>query len=218
MKLHRDLRITQTSAWFLAHRIRETWAENCGAPFTGPVEADETYVGGKLKNMHRKKRRQIEHGFSNKSVVAGVLDRSDREDPRARGRAHRRGDTDRAREAGGTEDPDGLHRRSGGVPERPEPRNGQPTASAVRRRAGARQRDGIVLEPDSSAATTGTFHPDARREATMARYVDRVRRPPEQILPFDTLDQMQRIAQPTNGKRLKYRTLTCGTGRKRSAE
>ena len=42
MKLHRDLRITQKSTWFLAHRIRETWAENCGAPFTGPVEADET--------------------------------------------------------------------------------------------------------------------------------------------------------------------------------
>ena len=46
MKLHRDLKVTQKTAWFLAHRIRETWAESGSVPFTGPVEADETYIGG----------------------------------------------------------------------------------------------------------------------------------------------------------------------------
>ena len=46
MKLHRDLDITQKSAWHLAHRIRESW-ERQHAPFVGPVEADETFVGGK---------------------------------------------------------------------------------------------------------------------------------------------------------------------------
>ncbi len=40
MKLHRDLGITQKSAWHLAHRIRETWARESGM-FGGPVEADE---------------------------------------------------------------------------------------------------------------------------------------------------------------------------------
>ena len=49
MKLHRDLGITQKSAWHLAHRIRETWAKETG-PFPGPVEADETFVGGKERN------------------------------------------------------------------------------------------------------------------------------------------------------------------------
>ncbi len=54
MKLHRDLGITQKSAWHLAHRIRETWARK-NPPFAGPAEADETYIGGKLKTMHAKK-------------------------------------------------------------------------------------------------------------------------------------------------------------------
>ena len=48
MKLHRDLDITQKSAWHLAHRIRETWdTATDGGRFEGPVEVDETFVGGK---------------------------------------------------------------------------------------------------------------------------------------------------------------------------
>ena len=49
MKLHRDLGITQKTAWYMAHRIRETLGtpEN---PFSGPVEVDETWVGGKEHN------------------------------------------------------------------------------------------------------------------------------------------------------------------------
>ena len=45
MKLHRDLGITQKSAWHLTHRIRKAWESN-GSLFSGPVEADETYIGG----------------------------------------------------------------------------------------------------------------------------------------------------------------------------
>ena len=47
MKLHRDLEITQKSAWHLMHRLRKSF-ENNPEVFAGPVEADETYIGGKL--------------------------------------------------------------------------------------------------------------------------------------------------------------------------
>ena len=51
MKLHRDLGISQPSAWFMMHRIREAWArDESDGPFDGPVEFDETYVGGKRRN------------------------------------------------------------------------------------------------------------------------------------------------------------------------
>ena len=46
MKLHRDLNINQRSAWYLAHRLRVALTERQNA-FAGPLEADETYMGGK---------------------------------------------------------------------------------------------------------------------------------------------------------------------------
>ena len=78
MKLHRDLGISQKSAWHLAHRIRETWSDRQGEPFAGPVEADETYVGGRAKNMHAKVRREriTGRGGVDKTAVAGVRDRA----------------------------------------------------------------------------------------------------------------------------------------------
>ena len=79
MKLHRDLGISQKSAWHLAHRLREAFGAG-GSEFTGPVEADETYIGGIRKNMPKSKRKQITgRGAVGKTAVLGVKDRGSNE-------------------------------------------------------------------------------------------------------------------------------------------
>lgn len=77
MKLHRDLDVTQKTAWHLAHRIRTAFQQT-GSLFAGPVEVDETFVGGKAKSMHARRKREIGIGdnpMANKVAVAGVKDR-----------------------------------------------------------------------------------------------------------------------------------------------
>ena len=75
MKLHRDLGITQKSAWHMAHRIREAMRAADCPKFAGPVEADETYVGGLEKNKHESKKLKVGRGAVGKAAVAGVKDR-----------------------------------------------------------------------------------------------------------------------------------------------
>ena len=77
MKLHRDLNINQRSAWFLAHRLRVALAEK-GGVFAGPVEVDETYFGGRRKNMSNAKRKELAGtgcGAVGKTAVIGAKDR-----------------------------------------------------------------------------------------------------------------------------------------------
>jgi transposase-like protein len=81
-ELHRALGVTQKTAWFMLHRIRlsmqEGTLEKLGGKGGKPVEADETFIGGKAKNMHadkRKARIKTTAPMENKSVVLGMLER-----------------------------------------------------------------------------------------------------------------------------------------------
>lgn len=75
VQLAKHVGVTQKTAWFMAHRIREAHQQNKGQ-LTGTIEADETYIGGKMKNMHANKRKaSLGTGGKGKAIVAGVKSR-----------------------------------------------------------------------------------------------------------------------------------------------
>ena len=78
-ELHRAIGITQKSAWFLLHRIRLAMQPEHGGKIYGDVEVDETYIGGKSRNMHKAKRERVGmtkgRAVAGKIAVMGLLDR-----------------------------------------------------------------------------------------------------------------------------------------------
>jgi transposase-like protein len=94
-EIHRHLGVSQKSAWFMLHRLRlalktGAFGTKLGGTESGGVEVDESFIGGKLKNMHRDRRErfaaQSGHtgGATGKAIVMGMLDRDER-----KVRAHR---------------------------------------------------------------------------------------------------------------------------------
>ena len=73
----RALNITQKTAWFMDHRIRFSLGMGPGNKLSGQVEADETFIGGKARNMHASKRakRITGTGGKDKTAVLGILER-----------------------------------------------------------------------------------------------------------------------------------------------
>lgn len=77
-EIARDLGVTQKTAWFMLHRIRLAMQdESTGGKLGGEVEVDETFIGGKARNMHVKERVRKIHrpGPEGKAIVAAVLER-----------------------------------------------------------------------------------------------------------------------------------------------
>jgi transposase-like protein len=77
-EIARDIRVTQKSAWFMLHRIRLAMQDDFfGSKLGGEVEVDETFIGGKARNMHvsERKRRITGTGTKDKTAVMGMLER-----------------------------------------------------------------------------------------------------------------------------------------------
>jgi transposase-like protein len=86
-ELHRALGVTQKTAWFMLHRLRLGMKSpsynttKIGGSNSGPIEVDETFVGGIAKNMHAVRRNALKAGLKaeHKTAVMGMLDRNSRE-------------------------------------------------------------------------------------------------------------------------------------------
>lgn len=76
-ELGRALDVTQKTAWFMLHRIRLAMQSEDGGKLGGEVEVDETFIGGKARNMHSEKRRRVITGTGGmgKVAVMGLLAR-----------------------------------------------------------------------------------------------------------------------------------------------
>ncbi len=209
MKLHRDLGISQKAAWHLAHRLREAWDTKQASPFAGPVEVDETYIGGLERNKHRSKKLKAGRGPVGKTAVVGA---KDRETGQVAARVIRRTDgetlkgfveehseleatvyTDEARAYRG------MNRRHESVK--------HSVAEYVR---GMAHTNGVEsFWSMLKRAHKGTFHKLSAKH--LQRYVNEFCGR-HNIRELDTIDQMRVVARGLEGKRLRFKDLIAPTG------
>jgi transposase-like protein len=76
-EISRDLGVTQKTAWFMLHRVRLAHQGRHGGKLIGEVEIDETFIGGKARNMHKERRERVITGTGgkDKAIVMGMAER-----------------------------------------------------------------------------------------------------------------------------------------------
>ncbi len=203
MKLHRDLGVTQKTAWHLAHRIRAMWQKDVEALLAGPVEADETYIGGKEANKHESKKLHAGRGTVGKIPVTGLKDRVTKEV-----RAQVTQPVNRANVKGFVEE--NMTLESMLYTDESSIYEGFPNHEAVQHSVGEYVRDQAHTNGIESfwallkRGYYGTYH--KMSEKHLARYIGEFAGR-HNARAVDTIQQMALMAQGMLGKRVLYREL-----------
>ena len=204
MKLHRDIGVTQKTAWFMQQRIREAFAHVGPVVFAGPVEVDETYIGGLERNKHESKKLKAGRGPIGKTAVVGMKDRGTK---RVAAKVIER--TDRETLQGFVDDhaaPGAQVYTDGTSPykgmDRPHESVKHSVGEYVR---GLAHTNGVEsFWSMLKRAHKGTFHKLSTKH--LQRYGNEFAGR-QNIRDMDTIDQMAHIVAQLVGKRLMYREL-----------
>ncbi|MCY4087748.1 MAG: IS1595 family transposase [Actinomycetia bacterium] len=206
IKLHRDLRVTQKTAWHLAQRIRASFTDDQVAAMAGPIEIDEGYFGGLEANKHASKKQKAGRGTVGKTAVVAAKDR-----PTGKVTAKVVEATDAE-----TLQPFVVENTTPGAEVYTDDHGAYKGIPGVEHKT---VRNSVGEYVDGMAHTNGvesfwaqlkrgyhgTFHQVSRKH--LQRYVDEFSGR-HNIRSLDTADQMAALARGTVGKRLTHRQLT----------